>query len=472
MATSERPRLEWSQRERQVLDLIAHGRTNGEIAEELGISFATAKWHVSELITKLGVRSREEVADAWRHERGFTRRLGRLATAVLGLPMLKLAAAGGAAAALCLTGAVAWAAFAGDGSTAAAPGPSPTATVIATPTDISRAIATPSRPDGCPTTGKGATIEEAHRALFCPVLNYPEIAAKNTATTPGGCVLTGAISANSGHWDNADFRGCTLDGVSLSGTLNGSDFEGVSARGLTTHTTLGSSDFRGADLTGADLTSAMLQGADFTDAVLLNADLTNAIVRGSAWNNTTCPDGTNSNDDAKRTCLGHMVEDYWPVEAEGWLAPMCPQSGPVGSTLCAPELYAGVTVGPDGKSCSGAGADLHGANLKQADFTGCDLSGADLSGADLEGASLLHANLAGADLSGAKLYQAHANGASFRDANLTHAILSQTTLDSADLTRAATDGALLNPQYNDTICPDGTNSDAPDGDNNTCETNR
>ena len=48
-------RLVWTAREREVLDLIARGHTNGEIAGELGISFATAKWHVSELITKLGV---------------------------------------------------------------------------------------------------------------------------------------------------------------------------------------------------------------------------------------------------------------------------------------------------------------------------------------------------------------------------------------------------------------------------------
>ncbi|MBA4181643.1 MAG: hypothetical protein C0506_13715 [Anaerolinea sp.] len=35
----------WSAREREVLDLIARGKTNGEIAEALGISFATAlKW--------------------------------------------------------------------------------------------------------------------------------------------------------------------------------------------------------------------------------------------------------------------------------------------------------------------------------------------------------------------------------------------------------------------------------------------
>src|SRR5689334_1914724 len=75
MSRSAGPKIDWSDRERQVLDLIADGHTNGEIAETLGISFATAKWHVSELITKLGVSSREEVAEAWRRERGLPHRI-------------------------------------------------------------------------------------------------------------------------------------------------------------------------------------------------------------------------------------------------------------------------------------------------------------------------------------------------------------------------------------------------------------
>jgi len=51
-------------REWQVLDLIKDGLTNAEIAGRLGISFDTAKFHVSEIITKLGVDNREEAA-AW-----------------------------------------------------------------------------------------------------------------------------------------------------------------------------------------------------------------------------------------------------------------------------------------------------------------------------------------------------------------------------------------------------------------------
>ena len=51
-----------STRERQVLDLIAGGRSNGDIAEELGLTEATVKSYVSTLLGKLGVRNRVQAA--------------------------------------------------------------------------------------------------------------------------------------------------------------------------------------------------------------------------------------------------------------------------------------------------------------------------------------------------------------------------------------------------------------------------
>ena len=49
-------------RQWEVLELVREGRSNGEIARELGISPDGAKFHVSEIITKLGVTSRQEAA--------------------------------------------------------------------------------------------------------------------------------------------------------------------------------------------------------------------------------------------------------------------------------------------------------------------------------------------------------------------------------------------------------------------------
>jgi DNA-binding NarL/FixJ family response regulator len=53
-------------REREVLALVAAGRSNRAIAEELYISVKTASVHVSNILAKLGVASRTEAA-AWAH---------------------------------------------------------------------------------------------------------------------------------------------------------------------------------------------------------------------------------------------------------------------------------------------------------------------------------------------------------------------------------------------------------------------
>ncbi|WP_260613276.1 response regulator transcription factor, partial [Streptomyces sp. WAC05858] len=49
-------------RERDVLRLVAAGRSNRQIAEELFISPKTASVHVSNILAKLGVSSRGEAA--------------------------------------------------------------------------------------------------------------------------------------------------------------------------------------------------------------------------------------------------------------------------------------------------------------------------------------------------------------------------------------------------------------------------
>ena len=59
-------------RQLEVLDLVAAGRTNGEIAEELFITLKTAGHHVSAILSKLGARHRTE-AVAIAHDLGIVR---------------------------------------------------------------------------------------------------------------------------------------------------------------------------------------------------------------------------------------------------------------------------------------------------------------------------------------------------------------------------------------------------------------
>ncbi len=48
-------------REREVLALVARGRTNAELAEMLHVSMPTVKTHVSRILTKLGARDRTQL---------------------------------------------------------------------------------------------------------------------------------------------------------------------------------------------------------------------------------------------------------------------------------------------------------------------------------------------------------------------------------------------------------------------------
>jgi DNA-binding NarL/FixJ family response regulator len=49
-------------RERDVLELLAQGQTNGEIADALVVAVATVKFHVEHIIAKLGVADRTQAA--------------------------------------------------------------------------------------------------------------------------------------------------------------------------------------------------------------------------------------------------------------------------------------------------------------------------------------------------------------------------------------------------------------------------
>src|SRR5690606_18881804 len=99
----------WTPRQRQVLDLLAKRRTNGEIAEALGISLDGAKWHVSEVMTKLGTSSRDEAAEYWRAYNRLPLRFSRMVRAIVGglaIPKVAVGAMAVAVAGIALLGVV------------------------------------------------------------------------------------------------------------------------------------------------------------------------------------------------------------------------------------------------------------------------------------------------------------------------------------------------------------------------------
>ena len=55
---------ELSAAERRVAQLVATGKRNREIAEELGVSVKSVEWHVSHILRKLSITSRQDLATA------------------------------------------------------------------------------------------------------------------------------------------------------------------------------------------------------------------------------------------------------------------------------------------------------------------------------------------------------------------------------------------------------------------------
>ena len=143
MAADRIPQPRLTERQRQVLERIAEGKTNVQIADELGLAFDTVKMHVSNVLAELGVASREEAAAWWRSRGGIAPR-GRGLFAALGFAklasaaLLVLALGGTAAIAIALT-------RPGDGDSKAAPAAvaSPVAATSTAPGTTAAASPTP-----------------------------------------------------------------------------------------------------------------------------------------------------------------------------------------------------------------------------------------------------------------------------------------------------------------------------------------
>jgi DNA-binding CsgD family transcriptional regulator len=137
---------ELTPRQREVLDLLAKRHTNGEIAEKLGISLSAAKWHVSEIISTLGVDTREEAADWWREQNGLRTRLRRTAFSGLGLLSYRPLMIAAAATSVALLAAVAIFAMTNNGDEPAPP------SVGSTPTSEVSPTGTPNTPMATPSS--------------------------------------------------------------------------------------------------------------------------------------------------------------------------------------------------------------------------------------------------------------------------------------------------------------------------------
>ncbi|GAA4077315.1 LuxR C-terminal-related transcriptional regulator [Nonomuraea sp. NPDC050663] len=69
-AAYEHVTLSLSKREAEVMELIALGQSNGQIAERLFLSEKTVKNHVNRIYSKLGVDSRITAIDLWKRRVG------------------------------------------------------------------------------------------------------------------------------------------------------------------------------------------------------------------------------------------------------------------------------------------------------------------------------------------------------------------------------------------------------------------
>lgn len=201
----------WTPRQREVLDFLRAGRSNAEIAEALGISLQGAKWHVTEILTKLQAESREEAADYWRRYHGLAPRFGRVFRGVLGIGTVKWAlVAGGlaAAAAGAVVVAVVLSQLGDEGAPADQPDVTSTAAPSASSSPSATASATPATPAATGTPIPGSAFQPVALTLASPQL------------LPAGWTLFGwhapCYACGPSY---ADFRRWTSDGRTLASTF-------------------------------------------------------------------------------------------------------------------------------------------------------------------------------------------------------------------------------------------------------------
>jgi DNA-binding CsgD family transcriptional regulator len=159
-------------RQREVLELLARGMTNFEIAQALGLSLEGAKYHVREIMAKVGAESREEAVRAWRAHNRPAARLGRAMRGLAGLFTVKAAAViGGAAAVGAVAGLAVVLVVLATGGSESTPGvpvdplPSTEATAVVTPSATPPAVSQTPPPTPTPAPTQAAGTPDAFREL-------------------------------------------------------------------------------------------------------------------------------------------------------------------------------------------------------------------------------------------------------------------------------------------------------------------
>jgi DNA-binding CsgD family transcriptional regulator/outer membrane lipoprotein-sorting protein len=154
---------ELNPRQREVLDLLVAGKTNAEIGETLGITLDGAKWNVSEILTKLGLDSREDAADYWRWRNRGVRKVARTMRGVFAGISLRAALGAAGVVVVGVSALAIWLAAGTDERAATGGTPGSfylEASVVVrsdpSPQDIGRSIAGSATPTGQPTENKFA----------------------------------------------------------------------------------------------------------------------------------------------------------------------------------------------------------------------------------------------------------------------------------------------------------------------------
>lgn len=108
-------------------------------------------------------------------------------------------------------------------------------------------------------------------------------------------------------FNNVDFTNANLSQVTGSNSsFQNDNFTGANLNKVNfSNSNLTGSNFTNAVITQGNLSNANLTNANFAGANLAGANLSGATITGVFWLNTTCPDGTNSNNN-NNTCAGHF----------------------------------------------------------------------------------------------------------------------------------------------------------------------